>query len=146
MRITETAEQRHAFEDGIRKWIGTEDKAIANCDKLISSSDNKLVKAIAGAIRADAVKHKEILREISEVLTSTVSLSPDELGAISKLLDDYVEMEKKPIEMGAHEKSSGENFVVRELLAYILEDEKKYDRFRDELNKFKAKIYPYGVS
>lgn len=146
MRVKETAEQRVAFEHGVGKWLEIEDRAIAACDKVSSSTDNMLVKTIADAIKSDAVKHKEILAAIQESLTGTVVLSPDDLGAISKLLDDYVGMEKGPVEMAAHEKTSGEHFVVKQLLAYILEDESKYSRFRDEFNEFKKKIYPYGVS
>jgi len=145
MRATETKVQRAAFEDGVSKWLGTEDKIIANCDQVLSSTDNKLVRTIAGAIRADAVKHKEMLGEISEVMNGTVTLTPDEMATIDKLLEMYVELEKRPIEMAAHERTSGENFVIRELLTYILEDESKYSRFRDTFNDFKKKIYPYGV-
>jgi hypothetical protein len=144
--MTETAQQRAAFEDGVKKWVGIEDEAIANCEQLINSTDNPLVRAIAGAVKADAVKHKNILDEVSQVLTGTVTLSPDEMAAVSKLLDDYVSKEKRPIEMAAHEKTSGENFVVKELLSYIIEDDSKYAKFRDVFDEFKKKIYPYGVT
>jgi len=137
-------DQRHAFEDAVDKWLGIEDSAIAECDRVIGSTSNILVHGLAEAIKADAVKHKELLGVIDEALTGTISLSPDELTTMSKLLDSYVEMEKKPIELAALEKTSGAHLIVRELLAYILEDEAKYDRFRDQFNELKMKIYPYA--
>jgi hypothetical protein len=146
MRVRETAEQRHAFEDGVKKWMGVEDKVIAYCDSLTSSTDNVLVRAIADATKADALQHKEMLAAIEQTLTGTITLTPDDLAAISKLLDFVVDSEKPEIEMAAHEKASGSHIIVTELLSFMLEDEKKYDRFRDEFNELKKKIYPYGIS
>lgn len=144
MRARETLAQRHAFEDAVEKWMGIEDKAIAECDRVIAGTGNVLVKGLADAIKTDAIKHKELLGVINEALTGTISLSPDDLLTISRLLDFYVQLEKKPIEMAAHERTSGAHLIVRELLAYLLEDEQKYDRFRDQFEELKMKIYPYA--
>lgn len=144
MRTGETLEQRQAFEEAVNKWMDIEDNAITECDQVNSSTDNILVRGLADAIKADAVKHRELLGVISEALQGTITLTPDELGMMSKLLDSYVQMEKQPIKLAGEEKTAGANLIVRELLAYILEDDKKYDRFRDQFNELKIKIYPYA--
>ena len=112
----------------------------------ISSSDNVLVRGIADALKSDAMTHRELLGVVEDVLSSTITLTPEELGDISSLLDDFVDTKKTSLEMAAHERTSGTHFVVSKLLDLILEDEKKYDKFRDEFNEFKVKIYPYGIS
>jgi len=144
MAVGDMVEQRTTFEQGIHKWQSTEDLTINSCDELISASDNVVVKTLAGIIKADSMKHKEILNMILQALDGTITLTPEELGKISVLLDKHLQIEKDSIALATDEYENSRHFVVRQLLSYLLEDEKKHYKLLSQLNDFKRQLYPYA--
>jgi len=144
MAVENIVEQKETFEEGISKWQTMEDATIAVCEEIAGSTDNMLLKTIAGIIRADSEKHKMVLDVISQALDGTITLTPDELGTMSKLLDRHVELEQGSINMATSQLKQSRNFVVSHLLSYLLEDEKKHYLLLKQLDDFKKKLYPYA--
>ncbi|MBE0429667.1 MAG: hypothetical protein IBX61_07315 [Thermoleophilia bacterium] len=141
---TENVVERTAeFEAGIQKWQEIEDRTIALCEEIINSTDNPVVKTMVGVISADSAKHKQILSLITQALEGTVSLAPEELGRISALLDQHMELEKESIDLGIREYENSRHFVIRHLLSYLLQDEQKHMKILNQLNDFKRQLYPY---
>jgi hypothetical protein len=137
-------EERETFETGIIKWQEMEDLTIATCDEILAATDNKLVATIAGVIKADSAKHKMVLGVIREALDGTISLTPDELGDLSGLLEKHLELENDTVELAAQQLELSRNFVVNHLVSYLLEDERKHCLLLNQLNDFKKKLYPYA--
>jgi len=144
MEVQDIVERRSAFEEGIGRWQKLEDATIESCEKIMNATDNVLVKTIARLIKSDSQKHKEILDVISDALSGTISLTPEELGGISELLEAHLKMEKGSIMLAEDEFENSRHFVVRHLLSYLLEDEKKHFKLMSQLIDFKKKIYPYA--
>ena len=144
MVVNDMVEKTVEFEKGITKWQEVEDDTIASCDEIIRGTDNELVKTIAGIILADSSRHKHVLGVIKDTLDGTVTLTPEDLGQISELLDTHLEIEKQSIEMAMTQYENSRNFVVRHLLTYLLEDEKKHYKMLSQLNDFKKHLYPYA--
>ncbi len=144
MAVEHIVEQQEVFEEGIAKWQDMEDATIATCDEVIGATDNVLIKTVAGIIKADSEKHKLVLGVISQTLNGMITLTPDELGTMSELLDKHVELEQGCVALGTAQLSLSHNFVVSHLLAYLLEDEKKHCLLLNQLNDFKKHLYPYA--
>ncbi len=141
---TEIVERREHFEEGIRKWQEMEDLTIASADRIKAATGNVLVQTLADIIRADSTKHKEVLAMISRALDGAIELNPDELGQISELITNHIEIERSSIDLAMEEYENSRHFVVRELLSYLLEDERKHFKLLTQLNDFKRKLYPYA--
>lgn len=144
MAVQEIVEQQAKFEEGIENWQVMEDETIASCQNIIAATDNKLVQTIAGIIMADSEKHKQVLDCITDTLDGTVTLTPDELGEVSELLDQHLQIEKDSINLANEEYDKSRNFIVRHLLSYLIEDERKHAKLVRQLNDFKKRLYPYG--
>ena len=123
---TKMVEEQATFEAGITKWQEMEDATIATCDEILSATDNKLVSTIAGIIKADSAKHKMVLDVVREALDGTITLTPDELGDLSGLLDKHLQLENDTVELAAQQLELSRNFVVNHLVSYLLEDERKH--------------------
>ena len=144
MAVENIVEQTAEFEAGISKWQVMEDETIALCEEIVSSTDNALIKTMAGIIGADSAKHKQVLSLITEALQGTITLTPDELGTLSVLLDKHMKLEQASIDMAMREYDNSRHFVVRHLLSYLLQDEQKHMKILQQLNDYKRQLYPYA--
>jgi hypothetical protein len=144
MAVSDKVEQQATFEEGIIKWMELEDVTIAHCDKITDATDNRLVEIIVDSIRTDSEKHKVLLSFITEALNGTITLEPDELGELSVLLDEHLEIEKSSIDMALREYDNSRHFVIRHLLSYLLADEKKHFKLLSQLKDFQRQLYPYA--
>ncbi|MBI5870360.1 MAG: hypothetical protein HZB44_05290 [Actinobacteria bacterium] len=144
MSTRNLVEEQETFEAGIIKWQEMEDLTIATCDEILAATDNKLVTTIAGIIKSDSTKHKMVLGVVQEALNGTITLTPDELGELSGLLEKHRDLEKDTVELAAEQLELSRNFVVNHLVSYLLEDERKHYMLLHQLNDFKKKLYPYA--
>ena len=144
MATQNIVEQQETFEAGIKQWQAIEDATICSCDEILAVTDNILVRTIADVIKADSQKHKEVLDVISQALTGTISLTPDELGEMSELLEKHLDLEMDTVSLASEQLERSRNFVVDHLVSYLLEDEKKHFLLMRQLNDFKKKLYPYA--
>lgn len=143
MAIQRIVEHGSDFEEGIQKWQKLEDITIESCDKILNATDNTIVKTVAGIIKADSHKHKEILDVITVALTGTITLTPEELGDIAELIESHLKFEKESIELAEREIDESRHFVVRQLLSYLLMDEQKHFKLLNQLRDFQRRLYPY---
>lgn len=144
MAAENIVEEITAFEQGIDKWQSIEDQTIASCKKILESSDNDLVRMIAEIIMEDSTKHKHALDMITETLNGTVALRPEDLAELSQLLRDHLHLERDSIKLAQDQLDNSRNFVVRHLLTYLMEDEKKHALLLTQLNDYKRHLYPYA--
>lgn len=144
MTVSDKVEQQADFVEGISKWMELEDVTIAHCGRIKDATENRLVDIIVESIRADSEKHKVMLGFITEALNGTITLEPDELGALSVLLDEHLEIEKSSIEMAEREYENSRHFVIRHLLSYMLADEKKHYKLLSQLKDYQRHLYPYA--
>ena len=72
------------------------------------------------------------------------SLQPEELADIWTMIEKHDEAEKEAIRMAEEAKKNCPLVIQRQLLEYLVEDEKKHDRLMGNLENFKRNIYPYA--
>ncbi|MFC2088011.1 hypothetical protein ACFLSX_00285 [Calditrichota bacterium] len=132
----------------MKKWQDIENATVAHTGRIISKTDNAVIKIIVEIIQRDSKMHHRIQCLISESLESkTISLSPDELGEIWDLVEKHIQMEQETINLAKESLQAlrGKKMVVQEyLLDYLRLDEEKHNQVLEILGTIKKGMYPYG--
>jgi rubrerythrin len=144
MAKLDAVEHLSHFEKGVQKWKRLEDTTIESCEAIAKATDNVLVKTIAGLIRSDSEKHKQVLGIITDTLNGIVSLTPEELGSVAALIEEHLKLEKNSITLAEQEYEESRHFVIRHLLSYLLMDEQKHYKLLSQLRDFQRQLYPYA--
>ena len=143
-RKEELVARRANFEKNINKWIEIEELTVGSCDAILKKSNSPIVKAMMKAIKMDSQKHKELLNVVLECINGTITMTPDELGTISSLIEGHSKLEKDAIDIAEKSLADSRHFVVSQIIKYILDDERKHFAMATDMNAYKSHIYPYA--
>lgn len=143
-KAEELVKRRANFEKNINKWIELEDLTVGSCDAIMKKSKSAIVSAMMKAIKMDSQKHKELLKIVLDCINGTVTFTPDELATVSSLLEGHSKVEKDAIDMAERTLADSKNFVISQIIKYILDDERKHFAMATDMNAFKSHIYPYA--
>jgi len=128
----------------LHTWQEDENATIAMTTAIVAKSRNPLVKLLMEIIRHDSIMHHRVQQfMIDSLTTTTVTLTPEELGEVWELVEKHIAMERGTIGLGEELTKLCNQFVQKELLAYLLADEAKHDRMLTQLEGFKRKLHPY---
>ena len=129
----------------LRKWQEIEDGSIALTGSILEKTTNPLIRLVMEIIHQDSVMHKKVQQAILDSLEKEAfSLQPEELGGIWEMIEKHDEAEKEAIRMAEEAKRNCPLVIQKQLLEYLIEDEKKHDRLMGNLENFKRQIYPYA--
>jgi rubrerythrin len=129
----------------LREWQGIERESIDFCARMIEETDNPVIREVMEILRNDSMQHHRVQQFIIDTFTKkSVSLTPEELGAIWSSIEAHDEAERKTIEMGEKLVEDCPFPVQRVFLEYLLADEQKHDEILDHLDQIKQGMYPYG--
>jgi hypothetical protein len=92
----------------------------------------------------DSMKHKELLKVVQECINGTITMTPEELGTISSLIEGHSKIEKEAIDIAEKSLADSKHFVISQIIKYILEDERKHFSMSTDMNAYKSHIYPYA--
>jgi len=143
-----TKEIQQQVVANMRKWQKIENAAVAITGSIIEKTDNPIVRLVMEIIQRDSQMHYRVQELIADSLEAkSLSLTPDELGAVWDLVERHIETEKKTVEMAEQALAAlkGKKMVVQEyLINYLLMDENKHNAVLDQLATIKKGMYPYG--
>jgi rubrerythrin len=123
----------------LENWQKLERKAMDDAAAIIEESDNALVRMIMSIIRHDSLLHHRVQQFLLESITeSDVVLSRDDLADIWDRIEQHDRLEKKTIAMAEELRDEAWSTVHKQLLSYLLEDEKKHDRLLEQLREVKV--------
>jgi hypothetical protein len=132
----------------MRRWQGIENASVASTGQVIGATENPIVRLIMEIIQNDSQMHYRVQGLIADSLErTTISLTPDELGEVWRLIEEHIKIEKKTLKLAREALAAlkGKKMLVQEyLLKYLEEDEKKHNRLLSSLKKIKDGMYPYG--
>jgi len=129
----------------LRRWQEIERQAIEHSAAIMEKTDNPLVRQVMEIIRNDSVQHHRVQQFIIDSMTKTpVRLKPEELAEIWDEITKHDQAEREVIALGRQLRDSCTFFVQRTLLDYLIYDEEKHDKLLQDLEKFKADLYPYA--
>jgi hypothetical protein len=126
------------FFDLLTDWQILEDKTIASAEDVLNKTHNPIVRMTMELIKHDSEKHKIILQMIRDtIIKEAVSLSPDELAAVSGMLNSHLETEARSLALADEAYKRSELFSTRFLLSILIADEAKHHGMVNQLNALK---------
>lgn len=136
-------ENSEEFLKLIREWQALEDKTIASAEGVMKKTKNPLVKMTMDLIKHDSEKHKLVQQMIIDNLTKeAVHVDPDELNALSDMLNKHMEAEAESLCLADAALAKSELFFTRFLLSYLVADETKHHGLINQLNDLKRATIP----
>ncbi len=138
------AEDADALVETLRAWQKIEKDTIVLTTRIAKKSTNPLVTTLMKIIQNDSKMHYKVQKALIDSMTdSAFSLKPEELGQMWEMIDAHAQLEKDTIRLAEEALANCRLFPQRQLLMYLLEDERKHDKILGQLENFKRKIYPY---
>ncbi len=138
------AEDLGALLETLAEWQQIEKDTIVLTARIAKKSDNVLLQTLMKIIQQDSRMHYKVQKVIIDSLTEkAISLRPEELGDMWEMVEKHAELERETIRKAEQALENCRLFPQRQLLMYLLEDEKKHDKLLTQLANFKRKIYPY---
>jgi len=141
-------ELQNEIVSNMKSWQKTENATIALTGQIMEKTDNPIVRMIMEVIQRDSQMHYHVQEWIADSLKNkTVSLTPEELSEVWKLIEHHIEIERKSIEFAEQALASldGKGMVVQVyLLNYLIEDERKHNNLLSHLERVKKGMHPYG--
>lgn len=142
---TTRAEDLEQLKKTLRDWQKIEDASIVHATETIERTQNALIRLVMEIIRHDSVMHKHVQQAILDSLEKeSFTLRPEELAEIWDSIQDHDKAEEKAIQMAEKALQSCTLVAQRQLLEYLIEDERKHERLVGHLEQFKRNLYPYA--
>ena len=139
MATTSGPERVENMAKVLRNWQKLERKAMDDTAAIIEESDNPLVRMIMSIIRHDSLMHHRVQQFLIDSITDAdVPVSRDDLASIWDKIEQHDRLEKKTIEMATELRDAAWSPVHKQMLGYLLEDEKKHDGLLDQLREIKV--------
>jgi hypothetical protein len=125
----------------LKRWQQVESLTIAHTTAILERTKNPLIHLVMEIIRQDSTMHLHVQQVMLDSLEKEdFRLIPEELTVIWEMIEQHAEMEKESVALGERALRSTPLYFQRQLLAYLMEDEKKHVRLLEQLEDFKRKI------
>lgn len=129
----------------LRRWQQIERESIEGAGVVMEKTKNPVVRLLMEMVRNDSVQHHRVQQFVIDSLTDTaLTLTPDDVAAVWDEIVAHEGREAETIELAKAAKEECRYFVQRELLDYVLADEKKHEKLFAHLEQLKKRLYPYG--
>ena len=122
----------------LKNWQTLERQAMDDTAAIIEETENPLVRMIMSIIRHDSLMHHRVQQFLIDSITDAdVPVSRDDLANIWDRIEQHDRLEKKTIAMAEELRDEAWTPVHKQLLGYLLEDEKKHDGLLEQLRVLK---------
>lgn len=123
----------------LKNWQKLERKGIDDTAEMIEETKNPLVRMIMSIIRHDSLMHHRVQQFLIDSVTEEdVPLSREDLAQIWDKVEQHDRLEKKTVEMAEELRAQAWSPVHKQLLTYLLEDEKKHTGLMAQLQEVKV--------
>lgn len=123
----------------LKNWQKLERKGIDDTAEMIEETKNPLVRMIMSIIRHDSLMHHRVQQFLIDSVTEEdVPLSREDLAQIWDKVEQHDRLEKKTVEMAEELREQAWSPVHKQLLTYLLEDEKKHTGLMAQLQEVKV--------
>lgn len=142
-----TKELQQDLIEQMRTWQKVEDAAVLQTAKIISSTQNPLIRTVMEIINRDSMMHHRVQGMVADSFERfAVNVSPDDLSAVWDAIETHIQTEKKmqgAVQETLEKIKGNKSMVVAEyLLNYLLIDEDKHNALLESLAKIKKGMSP----
>ncbi len=139
------AEQLDELKQILRRWQKIEDGSVAHATAILEKTQNPLIRLVMEIIRQDSMMHKKVQQAILDSLEQEAfQLQPEELAEIWEMIEEHDKQEAEAVRMAEQARRACPLAIQRQLLEYLIDDERKHERLMGHLEDFKRSLYPYG--
>ena len=139
------AEQLEELKQILRKWQKIEDGSVEHTTAILEKTKNPLIRLVMEIIRQDSMMHKKVQQAILDSLDrEAFQLQPEELAQIWEMIEEHDKQEAEAVRMAEQARRACPLAIQRQLLEYLIDDERKHERLMGHLEDFKRSLYPYG--
>jgi hypothetical protein len=143
-----TKEIQQELVNSMKHWQSIEDRSVESTGQVIAKTDNPLIRLVMEIIQRDSQIHHRVQQLIIDSIESRpITLSTDEMGAVSEMIDNHLNIENEMVSLvdKALNDVKDKKMIVQEyLLNFLVEDEKKHASMLKALDKIKKGMYPYA--
>jgi bacterioferritin (cytochrome b1) len=143
-----TKEVQEQLVNSMKHWQQIENRSIESTAAVIAKTENPLIRLVMEIVQRDSQMHHRVQQMIIDSIEGKpIVLSTDEMGSISEMIDNHLDIENEMVGLVHQSLSDVKNkkMVVQEyLLNFLVEDEKKHASMLQALSKVKQGMYPYG--
>jgi hypothetical protein len=139
MTSTKGSDRVTEMVDTLQKWQAIERGSMNMTAEIMEGTRNPLVRIVMEIIRHDSLMHHRVQQFLVDSMTEKdVTITREELGEIWSKIEEHDAVEKQTIELAEGLRDRAWSPVHKQMLDYLLEDEKKHDRLIGILNEIKA--------
>jgi hypothetical protein len=125
--------------DTLQKWQAIERGSMNMTAEIMEGTRNPLVRIVMEIIRHDSLMHHRVQQFLVDSVTEAdVTITREELADIWTKIEEHDAVEKQTIELAEGLRDKAWSPIHKQMLDYLLEDEKKHDRLIGILNEIKA--------
>ena len=123
----------------LRQWQGIERQSMNDTAEIMEQTTNPLIRIIMEIIRHDSLMHHQVQQFLLDSVTNeNVTVSREDIAEIWDKIEAHDKTERKTIELAELLRKKAWNPVHKQLLGYLLTDEKKHDGLLEGLNEIKT--------
>ena len=123
----------------LRTWQGLERDALNTTAEVIENTENPLIRMIMEIIRHDSLMHHRVQQFLIDSVTrENVVVTREDVAAIWEQVEKHDATEKATIKLAEELREKAFSPVHKQLLDYLLTDEKKHDSLLGALNEIKV--------
>ena len=127
--------------DALRKWQGIERESINVTAEISEKTESPLIRMLMEIIRHDSLMHHRVQQfMIDSVTRESVTVTREDIGAIWESIEKHDQAEKELVALGEELAKTAWTPVLKQLLAYLITDEKKHDVLLETLNEIKKDL------
>ena len=125
----------------LQQWQRIERQSMSDTAEIIERSKSPLVRIIMEIIRHDSLMHHRVQQFLVDSVTvSSPTVTRDDLAEIWEQVEAHDKMERKTIEMAQELRKNAWSPIHKQLLDYLLTDEKKHDELLIQLEGMKKDL------
>jgi len=141
-----TTELQNELIQRMRSWQKIEDAAVLQTAKVMSKTENALIRTAMEIINRDSMMHNRVQGLIADSIEKApVSMSYEDLSAVWDDIESHIQTEIKMHDAAKQtlEEIKGKEMIVAEyLLNYLVIDENKHNALLDALQGIKKAMNP----
>ncbi len=123
----------------LQQWQAIERKSMDDTAAIMEDTRNPLVRMIMEIIRHDSLMHHRVQQFLVDSVTQEdVTVTREDVAEVWEKIEAHDKMERKTIEMAEQLKEQAWSPVHKQLLDYLLTDERKHDALLIQLEEIKA--------
>ena len=123
----------------LQQWQAIERQSMSDTAEILEKTQSPLIRILMEIIRHDSLMHHRVQQFLVDSVTQEdVTVTREDVAEVWEKIEAHDRMEKKTIELAESLREQAWPPVQKQLLDYLLADERKHDALLANLEEIKA--------